>query len=311
MNKIKDFKEQTNVKQLLLISSSTNGITNNGSPYLNLVLQDDSGSIDGKYWDVSEKQQALVKAGNVFEVTFDIINYKNNLQAKVSKVEEVDQSTIDLRDFVKQSSVSKEDLQKGLKYYINEIKNPVINKIIVAVLKEYHEDFFEYPAATKNHHNFLGGLATHVLSMLNFAEKMVELYPILSKDLLYAGVILHDIGKLEELSGAFLTEYTTTGKLLGHISIMQAKLYKIACDLGFDDTEEVVMLRHMILTHHGKLEYGSPVLPQIIEADILSYIDNIDARIETLSKAFADTKDNEFTARLFPLENRAFYKHKL
>lgn len=309
MKKIIELKEGANQVGQLLVSSCNNGMTNNGSPYLNLVLQDKTGTIDAKLWNVTEEQVKVVVPGKVVEFVFDVINYKNNLQLKVLKVLSIDQNNIDLRDFVKESSVSKDELMKGIKYYINKIENPIINKIIVNIFKEYHQSFFEYPAATKNHHNYLGGLATHVLSMLKLAEQLAVLYPLLSSDLLYAGIILHDIGKVEELSGPFLTEYTINGKLLGHISIMNAKLYKIASDLNLEETNEVTLLSHLILSHHGKNEYGSPVLPQIAEAEILHYIDNVDARMESIKMAYETTEENTFTSRIFPLENRQFFKH--
>ena len=146
--------------------------------------------------------------------------------------------------------------------------------------------------------------------MLNLAEVVCSLYPMLHRDLLLGGVLLHDIGKLVELSGPVITEYTMEGKLLGHISIMQAKVAQVADRLQLEG-EEVILLRHMVLSHHGHYDYGSPVLPMLPEAEMLYFIDNMDARMNSLQKAIDPIEEGEFTPRIFSLENRSFYKSKL
>ena len=162
----------------------------------------------------------------------------------------------------------------------------------------------------KNHHDFVSGLATHVLGMLHMADALCKQYILLNRDLLIAGVILHDIGKLIELSGAVVTDYTKEGKLLGHISIMQSKVEEKAKQLGYTG-EEVLLLRHMILAHHGQYAYGSPVLPMIPEAEMLYLLDNMDARMQSMEKALAPIEPGGFTPRIFAMENRFLYKSTL
>lgn len=309
MNKLIELNEQNNINMNLLITNVTKGITNNGANYLNITIQDDSKILESKYWDVSDEQIQLIKAGKVYQINFDILNYRGSLQGKIHSVTEIPQETLDLKEFVKSSSVSLDELHVQIKSYINMIDNKIIKNIIIEMFNIYHKDFFEYPAATKNHHNYLGGLATHTLSMLKLANVMKDVYPVLSSDLLYGGIILHDMGKIKELSGPFLTEYTTLGKLVGHISIIHAKLCEVATKLNVEDTEEVMLLRHIVLSHHGKLEFGSPVVPLTLESEIIQFIDNIDARVEALTTAFNEIETNEFTPRIFSLENRSFYKH--
>ena len=140
---------------------------------------------------------------------------------------------------------------------------------LIHILERHQQDFFVYPAAMRNHHDFVGGLATHVLGMLQMGESVCRQYENLHRDLLLAGILLHDVGKLVELSGAIVTEYTMQGKLLGHISIMQAEIDQIATEIGVAESEEAILLRHMVLSHHGVYEYGSPVLPMIPEAEVL------------------------------------------
>ena len=183
--------------------------------------------------------------------------------------------------------------------------------MVDTVYQKYEKDFYEYPAATKNHHDFVGGLATHVLGMLRLAVFVARQYPVLNRDLLISGVFLHDLGKLQELSAAIVPSYTTQGRLLGHISMFQAEITKTASQLGIEEKEEVTLVRHMILSHHGVYEYGSPVLPMIPEAEVLHLIDNLDARMNTIEKAMNATDEGAFTPRIFALENRSFYKSTL
>ena len=224
-------------------------------------------------------------------------------------MKEISQEGIDLRDYVKASELSENQLKFEIMKYVSDIQDTTIAKLVREMLKQREEKFFVYPAAQKNHHDFVGGLATHVLGMLKLADTLAASYPLLNRDLLIGGVILHDLGKLDELSGAIVTEYTMEGKLLGHISLMQAEISDTAKRLGLEG-ENVTLLRHMVLSHHGVYEYGSPVLPMIPEAEMLYLIDNIDARMSTLKKALEPIEPGNFTPRIFALENRAFYKHK-
>ena len=292
-----------------MIISLTKGTTNSGAPYLSLILQDDSKDIEAKIWDVKPEIAKEMEVGKVFEFEFDVIKYRQNLQLKIAKVLPLIQSEINKSDFIFKSPIKKEELRSALSEAINRIKNPIIAKITVAVLNEYGEAFYEYPAASKIHHSFIGGLATHVKGMLEIAKAITEIYPQVDYDYLCAGIILHDLGKIEELSSPIVTEYTTKGKLLGHISILHAKLTEVIDDLKLSEAKEALILRHMVLAHHGQLEFGSPVRPMTLEAELLYLIDNIDARINTITKALDQIKEGEFTPKLFALENRSFYKH--
>ncbi len=176
------------------------------------------------------------------------------------------------------------------------------------MLDKVNEKFYKYPAASKIHHGYMGGLAEHTLGMAAVAEDIASLYPQLDRDLLIAGVLIHDLGKTAELGGLIQSEYSEEGKLTGHISIGHAWLVEVADEKGLADTEEALLLRHMVLSHHGKLEYGSPITPEIPEAEVLSLIDNLDARLNTLKNALAGIKPGQWTQRIFALENRQFYK---
>ncbi len=308
--KVKDFTEGERVSTPLLISSLVRGTTNSGNPYLSLVLQDSTKAIEAKLWDVKPELEKQLEVGKVYDFDVEVIKYKNNLQAKVLKVLPLPQSEIDMDDFVFRSPVSKETLRANIQEGINLIGNENIAKIVSSCLNYYNNSVYDYPAPAKIHHNFIGGLATHTSGMIKVAAALCTIYPSLNRDYLIAGVIIHDLGKIEELTSPVVTEYTKQGKLLGHISIMDARLLQIGKDLGLEDSEELLLLRHMVLSHHGQLEYGSPVRPETMEAEMLNLIDNIDARINTIDKALDEVKEGEFTQKIFALENRVFYKHK-
>lgn len=293
----------------VLLNDVSRGITNKGAPYLNFVIQDSSGTMEAKYWNVTEEELHLYKSGMYVKLKGDVISYKDQLQIRVLQIQDDSDNVHDVRNYVRSASLEKEQMKKRIQLNLEQIQNQDMKRLCEAIHNEHERDFYDYPAAAKNHHDFVGGLAVHVLGMMELAKQICELYPILDRDLLIAGVFLHDIGKLIELSGPIATEYTMEGRLLGHISIMQAEISKTAEQLGINHETEV-LLRHMVLSHHGEYEYGSPVLPMLPEAEVLNIIDNLDARMNALEKAFDRTKAGEFTARIFSMENRSFYKVK-
>lgn len=307
--KINELSDGYKGRITVLLMSVHQGVTNKGAPYLTLVFQDNTGSIDAKYWSVDEHTLHQFKPGMLVNVKGDVFFHQKQLQFRVNSIDPIE-GDINIQEYVKEGPIKKEELVNRVKAHIEDIKNPNISRLIKELMQDYEKDFFEFPAAKRNHHDFFRGLATHVLGMLDLAQQVCSMYPILNKDLLIGGIILHDLGKILELSGAIVTEYTTQGKLLGHISIMQAILIEKANSLEIDG-EEVMLLRHMILSHHGVYEYGSPVLPMIPEAEILYFIDNIDARMNTISKSLTKCTAGEFTSRIFALDNRSFYKSKL
>lgn len=308
--KVIDFKEGDHIVVKLLVNSLVKGTTNTGAPYLSLTLQDDSKAIDAKYWDVKADVEKDIKVGSVYEFDLEIIEYRKTLQAKVLSVMPVNQKEVSLDEFVFKSPVAKDKLKENIQEGLNKIENENIVKLVALMLNKVSDSFYEYPAAAKIHHNFIGGLATHVSGMLKIAYALIDIYPSINKDYLIAGVILHDLGKIEEFTSPVVTEYTTAGKLLGHISIMDALLLQSAKELGIEKEEEVLLLRHMVLSHHGLSEYGSPVRPETLEAELLYYIDNIDAKVNIIEKALEQVKEGEFTPKLFAMDNRTFYKHK-
>ncbi|MFP5110843.1 3'-5' exoribonuclease YhaM [Bacillaceae bacterium C204] len=296
------------VELFLLIKSSTKGIASNGKPFLTLILQDKSGEIEAKLWDINDEDGKSYAPQSIVKILGDVQNYRGKNQLKIRQIRRTGPSDdVKLDDFLETAPLSQEEMAGKLTQYIFDMKNPNIQRITRHLIKKHQQAFLEFPAATKNHHEFVSGLAFHVVSMLDLAKSIANLYPSLDKDLLYAGVILHDMGKVLELSGPISTVYTIEGNLLGHITIMINEIGKAAEELGISG-EEVLILQHLVLSHHGKAEWGSPKPPMIKEAEILHYIDNLDAKMNMLDRALERVKPGEFTERIFALENRSFYK---
>lgn len=311
MKKIKDFEKNERMVIPLLINEVKNGTTSKGSPYLTVTLQDNTGMIDGKFWDVKPADLEKIHAGEVENITCEVIEYNKNLQLRINHIEPVPEGQeIEYSEYVASSSLPEKVRRERLENYIGSMENEIYGKLVRGMLEKVGEHYFSYPAASKIHHNFIGGLSEHSLSMAEMAEVIADHYPQLNRDLLIAGALIHDVGKTMEMSGPVTTEYTLQGKLEGHISLANGWLTEVENELGLADTEEAILLHHMILSHHGHYEFGSPVLPMVQEAEVLYIIDNLDARLNTLKKAMESIKPGEWTSKLFALDNRQFYKPK-
>ena len=218
----------------------------------------------------------------------------------------------DPADFKEKPPVDPKDLRDYLAQMIFKIENPVWQRVVRALYSKYDKEFYSYPAAKTNHHAFESGLAFHTATMVRLADAIGDIYPQLNKSLLFAGIMLHDLAKVIELSGPDDTEYTVRGNLIGHIALIDEEITKVLLELKIDDSkEDVTVLRHVILSHHGLLEYGSPVRPRIMEAEILHMIDNLDAEMMMMTGALAKVGEGEMTSRIFAMDNRSFYKPNL
>ena len=292
----------------LLIKEATKGVASNGKPFLTLILRDATGEIEAKLWDATKEDESLFIAEQIIRVTGEVNQFRGKSQLKILSLRPAQLTDgVQVTDFVEKAPVDKEYLSEKLTEAIFEMQNPTIQRMVRAFIKKYQEGLLTYPAASKNHHEYASGLAHHIVSMLQIGRELHKLYPELNKDLLYAGIILHDIGKLKELSGVITTSYTLQGKLLGHIPIMVEEIGLMARELQIEG-EEVLILQHLVLSHHGKKEWGSPTPPLVREAELLHLIDLIDAKMNMLNRALDKVKPGEFTERMFAMDNRAFYK---
>ena len=306
--RINEITQEQKVNVKCLISKCDKGKTVKDTPYLSLILEDATGVLDAKFWNLTNEQIEQYKAGQVVEVIGDSIIHRNAVQLRVRKMTVLEDE--DISNYVRLAPMTRTEMEEEVKILMNEITNTNLYCVVEEVLEETKDLFYTYPAATRNHHNFVGGLAYHSISMARVALDICRQYPFLDKGLLIAGILMHDVGKIDELSGPVLPEYTNEGNLLGHISIMNNRLDRVAEKLGVNDKECVLLLKHMVLAHHGKMEFGSPVLPMIPEAEVLTLLDNLDARMYMMKQSLDTTQPGHFGPLVFALEGRMIYHRK-
>ena len=304
---LRDFIDRECRIDVAIVINVTEGKSSKGSKYLSINLQDSTGTIEAKKWEVSPSDEATLALKKVVCVEgYPLIYNGSQLQFKISDVEPV--SSYNEEDLILTSPVDRKILMERFMDYVDSIQDQSIKTIVSEIVLNKYNKLLLHPAAKTNHHEYAGGLLHHEVSMLDLAKQISSLYPSINKDLLYGGIILHDLGKIVELSGPIATEYTLKGKLLGHISIIQTDIVEIAKKHNIDE-ETVTLLQHMILSHHGKLEYGSPVLPLILEAEVMYLIDNMDSKIVMINKALKDVEIGGNSTRVMGLDGRSFYKH--
>lgn len=305
---IRDYQIGESFDGYLLIKQVRKGTASNGKPFLSLSFVDATGEIEAKLWDAKKDDEETFVAERIVRIVGDVQEFRGQLQLRIHSIRLAQSHEgVKLEDFLEKAPVEVEVLRDRITQRLFDMENPKIQRIVRALLKRYDQELFLYPAASKNHHAYVSGLAHHIVTMLDIASSLCNIYPSLNKDLLFSGIILHDLGKIHELSGPVSTTYTLEGNLLGHITLMVNEIKEVADELQIEG-EEVIVLQHLVLSHHGLPEWGSPKRPQVMEAEILHLIDLIDARVNMLTRALERTKPGEFTEKLFPLDQRSFYR---
>ena len=277
---------------------------------INVSFQDKTGCVDAKKWDASDEDLRLFVPGAVLEVDALVNLYKGQPQLKIisaSKVEDL--STVNLANFQRTSPIPVDELKEKLEWFLNSFTNKDVELVTRTVINHYYDKYVTYPAAVKVHHEFGSGILHHSITMAEVADAIAKIYPQVDRDILVAGALMHDIGKTIEYENTMIPAQTTEGKLCGHIAIMYAEFRELVKSLNIQ-SEVPLLLEHMILSHHGTLEFGSPVMPSTREALLLSEIDMLDSRQMILDKALATIKEGEFTPRLFFMDDTSFYKPK-
>jgi len=293
----------------MLVKNSVQSTAKNGKDYLRVTISDATGEVTSMIWDADEDKIEVFTTGNIIKIQGVVGEYQGNKQLNVQQFRlSTDEDEVDLNTLLETAPIDGDTLFTNIVDEVNSMENEKIKKLTLELLNKFESDFKEFPAAKSVHHSYVSGLAYHTYSMMNIAKAICELYPTLNKDLLIAGVVVHDIGKVIEYTGYVATEVTLEGKLKGHISIMNEEIGHIAKELGIEG-EEVLLLQHMTLSHHGLQQngWGSAVSPLIIEANVLHQIDMMDASLDAYKNAVKDTGKGEFTERIFGLDNRSFY----
>ncbi|WP_291569925.1 3'-5' exoribonuclease YhaM family protein [Clostridium sp. UBA4548] len=314
--KIVDFNKNDKIEGYFLVKTVDCKVTNNSSTnkYLDFNLTDSTGEINAKLWEWSSELEQMFKDNMVVKVRGVANEYRGKLQLKIEKIRNItSEDKINIDDFVLSAPYKSEDMFDTILEFIEKIENKDIRGIVENIILQCSNKMMHYPAAKSNHHAIRGGLLYHTTTMLKAGEKLLEIYTHLNKDLLYAGIILHDIAKIYEMDSSELgivSQYTTEGQLLGHIILGINLIDRAGKELEADN-EVIMLLQHMILSHHYEPEYGSPKKPMIPEAEMLHYLDILDARMYDMQKALHDVDEGDFSEKIYSLENITLYKSKV
>ncbi len=309
-----EFQKGDIIQGFFVVKGSSLKTTNNNNKYMDYIFGDGTGEINSKHWDYNPERDGEFTEGMLVKVRGTVTEWQNQLQFKIEKIRlPLPDDEVRIEDFVQSAPYAPEFMLGEILRYVIQIKNKDIREIVSALINESREKLMHYPAAMKNHHSIRGGLLYHVLTMLKMADKVMDVYEFLNRDLLFAGVILHDMAKIQEMAAnelGIVQAYTMEGMLLGHIIQGIKNIERIGEDMGADK-ETLILLEHMLLSHHYEPEFGSPKRPMIPEAEILHYLDLMDARMFDMRKALNPIENGDFTDRVWLLHNRQLYKPKL
>ncbi len=313
---VKELKDGDSVNEIFLLADKQLRANRNANLYLLATLRDRTGIVSGLMWNVAEEMVQNVSAGDYVRVRGKVQLYQGGLQMIMTHIDHVPRSSCDEEDFQVQSQANAAPLLARLKELLTSLRCAQLLTLAQCFLDDdaLITGLCAAPAGVKAHHAYMGGLIEHVVSMSEVADRICVLYPALNRDLLLLGVLLHDLGKVRELSWDPTLAYTDEGQLLGHINIaieiLNEKLVNAASRLGKPlDQEMVLRLKHMILSHHGTREFGSPTVPMTPEAIALHHIDNLDARLHEFTRAIEDDLNADSAWTPFnPRSDRKLFK---
>ena len=282
---VKDITENDNISSCYLVKGKKTGTTRKGDPFLSLVLADRTGEVEARIWEGADEISPLFFEGDIVQVEGHSSSYKGKLQITLSNLE-VSKADMDPAVFLESTTYDPQEMMNSLRGMLRDIKNVHLKQIVDKFLgdRQFVSLFKRAPAAKNFHHSYLGGLLEHTLSVCKMAGKVAEHYPQLDRDLLLTAAFLHDIGKIKELKFELHIDYTDQGRLIGHVVLGVAMLNEKLSELKGFPEDLAVRLKHLILSHHGQYEFGSPKRPKFLEAFALNLIDDLDAKINGLGR---------------------------
>ena len=295
MKFIKELKEGDRVFDIYLCKHKQEAVTKNGKPYESVILQDKTGTIDAKVWEPNNPGIGDYDDLDYIEVYGDVTNFQGQLQISVKRIRVCREGEYNPSDYLPVSSKGIDTMYNELKTLIGSIKNTYLHQLLQDLFIEdadFVKKFCNSSAAKTVHHGFVGGLLEHTLGVTKLCDYYCSAYPILQRDLLLTAAMCHDIGKVKEISAFPVNDYTDDGQLLGHIVMGAQMLGERAAKIDGFPHNLLAELQHCILAHHGKLEYGSPKVPALIEAVALNYADDTDAKMETMIEVLKGAGDN-------------------
>lgn len=292
---VSQINKNSRVEGVFLVKEKHMGVTKNGTPYLSLRLMDRSGDINARVWEDAEEYDRIFEKDDFIVITARSSVYQGVMQVTITDLKKCAEEDVELADFLPASAFSTEGMLEELRGIIDDVQD----KYLRALLGSFFEDpefvalYSSAPAAKALHHVTLGGLLEHSLSVARLARMVASNYENINRDLLLTGAILHDVGKVRELSYTRVFDYTDVGRLLGHITIGAEMIDDKANNIeGFPENLKMI-LKHMILSHHGEYLYGSPKRPKTVEALMLYYLDDLDAKVNAFQQFLAKEGDNE------------------
>lgn len=293
---ITDLQDGQQVHDLFLVSRKNYAETKAGKPYLALTLMDKSGEIEARVWDNAKQLNQHAEVGRIVLIQSQANLFRDQLQLKITSLQALETDQVSLKDFMPTSRRSTGEMDSELTGLLESITNPHLGQLLNKIFEnDLRKEFLIAPAAKMMHHACLGGLAEHTLSISGVALKMCEHYPALDRDLLLAGSLLHDIGKIEEFDFATVPfSYTDSGRLVGHLVIGSEMVRKQAEKINDFPADLLHRLIHLILSHHGRYEFGSPCLPMTMEAILLHHLDDIDAKMNYMGRLSEQVDADEY-----------------
>lgn len=294
-----------------LVKSAEIKTTRTNKKFLDLLLSDKTGEVTAKIWDYSEEDNPVL-AGLAVKIEAEVRQWQEKPQLDIKKIRLLEErDPIQIEDLVSSAPFEPAEMIKTIYQYIDQIQDQEIQVLVIDIFEGKREKLIYYPAAKQNHHSIRSGLLYHMMTMLQAGEKLSEVYNFLNTDLLFAGIILHDICKVDEMAAdelGIVTDYTKEGQLLGHL-IQGVKLIDQQARKLAINEEKSLLLQHMILAHHNEPEYGSPRRPMFPEAEVLHCLDLLDAKMYDMRKAIQGIEEGQFSDRIWMLDNRRIYKH--
>ena len=300
------------VEGFCIIKSLDQRTTQRGQVYLDLILSDAGGEVNAKLWDYSEARYGKYANDDIIKVRGNVDTWNGAPQLRVDRIRKAtDADNVNYEDLINTAPFSSEAMYNEIVKIIGTFKDADLKAIMLEILKERREKMLIWPAAVKLHHAMRGGLLYHTLSIVRMAQSACKLYSFLDSELLISGAILHDLAKIDEIDAnenGIASSYTTEGMLLGHLVKGAMNIDAIANRLG-TPRELVMLLQHMIISHHGCPEHGSAVMPMFPEAQMLSMLDELDASMFEFASALDGVGEGEFSQKQWALDNRKIYNH--
>ena len=309
---IESLESGMHVEGFYLLKDASVKITTSGKPFLTGTLMDKTGTVEFKIWDYSGPVNSA-DAGNIIKIRGEANEYRGTLQIIGALIRRATPSDpYDVNELVPTAPIDKQGAFLQVRELLSQMKDPDYRNLCETMLDRHEAEFRNIPAAKSVHHSFLNGLLMHTSYMMRAAAFYADLYAeIVDRDLLLAGTFLHDLAKREEFLFSELgivTDYSRKGYLVGHLVLGAEDVAEVGKELRMPE-DKILLLQHLILSHHGKPEFGAAVRPMCAEAELLSYIDMIDSRMEIYREAYQEMEPGTFSERIFALENKVF-KHE-